>query len=37
LLFSSGKMVITGGTVPEDAKTAVETIDTRLTDLDLLG
>jgi transcription initiation factor TFIID TATA-box-binding protein len=37
LLFGSGKMVIVGGTVPEDAKAAVETIRSRLTDLNLLG
>jgi transcription initiation factor TFIID TATA-box-binding protein len=37
LLFSSGKMVIVGGTVPEDAEAAVETISSRLTDLNLLG
>jgi transcription initiation factor TFIID TATA-box-binding protein len=36
LLFGSGKIVITGGTVPEDAEAAVETITNRLTDLDLL-
>ena len=37
LLFGTGKMVIVGGTIPEDAETAVETIASRLTDLDLLG
>lgn len=37
LLFSTGKMVIVGGTVPEDAEAAVETISSRLTDLHLLG
>ena len=36
LLFGSGKLVITGGTVPEDAEAAVETISSRLTHLDLL-
>jgi transcription initiation factor TFIID TATA-box-binding protein len=37
LLFSTGKMVIVGGTVPENAEAAVETISSRLTDLHLLG
>lgn len=37
LLFGSWKMVITGGTVPEDGEAAVETICSRLTDLTLLG
>ena len=37
LLFGTGKMVIVGGTIPEDAEAAVETIASRLTDLDLLG
>jgi transcription initiation factor TFIID TATA-box-binding protein len=37
LLFGSGKMVIVGGTVTEDAEAAVETIRSRLTDLNLLG
>jgi transcription initiation factor TFIID TATA-box-binding protein len=37
LLFGSGKIVIVGGTSPEDAEAAVETIQSRLTDLNLLG
>jgi transcription initiation factor TFIID TATA-box-binding protein len=37
LLFGSGKMVIVGGTIPEEAEAAVETIASRLTDLNLLG
>lgn len=37
LLFSSGKIVIVGGTDPEDAEAAVETIQSRLTNLNLLG
>jgi transcription initiation factor TFIID TATA-box-binding protein len=37
LLFGSGKIVIVGGTVPEDGEAAVETIRSRLTDLTLLG
>jgi transcription initiation factor TFIID TATA-box-binding protein len=36
LLFGSGKIVIVGGTVPEDGEAAVETIRSRLTDLTLL-
>jgi transcription initiation factor TFIID TATA-box-binding protein len=37
LLFGSGKIVVVGGTAPEDAAAAVETIQSRLTDLNLLG
>ena len=37
LLFGSGKLIITGASVPEEAEAAVETIRARLTDLDLLG
>lgn len=36
LLFGSGKTVITGGTDPEDAQTAVEVTIDRLNDLDLI-
>lgn len=36
LLFGSGKLVITGGKQPEDAEQALETIRTRLKELDLL-
>ncbi|MDL0134781.1 TATA-box-binding protein [Halobacterium salinarum] len=36
LLFGSGKLVITGGTTPDDAHHALETIHERLTDLGLL-
>lgn len=37
LLFGTGKIVITGGTVPEDADAAVELLVSRLTDLGLLS
>lgn len=37
LLFGSGKLVITGGKKPEDAKHAVEVITERLSELGLLG
>ncbi|MEF8821810.1 MAG: TATA-box-binding protein, partial [Halovenus sp.] len=36
LLFGSGKLVITGGKQPDDAKEAVDKIVTRLEDLSLL-
>lgn len=36
LLFGSGKIVITGGTQPEDAEMAIDTIVSRLDDLGLL-
>ncbi|WP_277554600.1 TATA-box-binding protein [Halobaculum limi] len=37
LLFGSGKLVITGGKQPSDAKAAVEVISDRLSELGLLG
>ena len=37
LLFGSGKLVITGGKHPDDARTAVEVIVDRLDELELLG
>ena len=37
LLFGSGKLVITGAKTVEDAETALETVQTRLEDLNLLG
>ncbi|MFC7097245.1 TATA-box-binding protein [Halobaculum marinum] len=37
LLFGSGKLVITGGKEPADAKAAVEVISDRLSELGLLG
>ena len=37
LLFGSGKLVITGGKQPQDAKDAVEVITERLSELGLLG
>ncbi|PSQ31204.1 TATA-box-binding protein [Halobacteriales archaeon SW_6_65_46] len=37
LLFGSGKLVITGGTAPADAETAVDTIVERLVELGLLA
>lgn len=36
LLFGSGKVVITGGAQPEDAETAIQTIHSELSDLQLL-
>ena len=37
LLFGSGKLVVTGGTDPQDATEAVDVITTKLTDLGLFG
>jgi len=37
LLFGSGKLVITGGKQPDDARNAVEVIADRLDELELLG